>query len=95
MNSAYFQPKVLLMRDGPRDFQPIVLARVLREHGIGQTELARTVKQGDGRPLSRTSLSFLLNYGKWPTRTPKEGIQKQIVAQLKASGVAKEEIAAI
>jgi hypothetical protein len=44
---------------------PIACA-LLRTHGISHEELAQAVKQSSGKPLSRTALSFLMNYGEWP-----------------------------
>lgn len=87
------EPKIL-DKDGcgQRAFQPIRLGVVLREHGISHAKFVKSLKQKNGKPLSRTAFSFLLNYGDWPTWTPAALLKAQIEEQLRERGVAEAEI---
>lgn len=87
-------PKTLERHGGIREFKPILLGLVMRDYGIPQAEFAKEIKQKSGKPLSRTALSFLVNYGEWPTWTSPGAIKVQIESQLRAHGVSEEEIAA-
>jgi type II secretory pathway predicted ATPase ExeA len=90
------EPKVL-MKSGaqPREYAPIVLGSVMRKHGMSMVDLSKAVKQTNGRTISRTALSFLLNYDLWPAGTPRDSLRAQIEAQLRARGVRDAEISLI
>jgi hypothetical protein len=51
------------------------------------------VKQSSGKPLSRTALSFLMNYGEWPQKTIRALIRVQIEQYLRDHDVPAGEIA--
>jgi len=77
------------------DAMPLKLKEVLVRHGIAQPELAAAVRQATGRPMSRTSITQLVNWGYWLKGTPQADLQRQIEAFLAARGIATAEIAGI
>lgn len=78
--------------NGERAFKPIRLRALLVARSIAHADLAAAIRQSNGRALSRTALSFLMNYGDWPTTTPKELIRKQVERFLADHGVGVEEL---
>jgi type II secretory pathway predicted ATPase ExeA len=80
-------PKVLQRGSHVREFQPLRLKAILAEFGISSTACCKAVAQRNGKPLSRTALSFLLNYGEWPSHTPAEAIRAQVETLLTSRGV--------
>lgn len=74
---------------------PIRLKSVLLHHGISQDELAASIRQPTGRPLSRVALNILLNRGMWPATTDEQDIKSATVAMLRSRQVDEEEIATI
>lgn len=70
-----------------RPFRPIRLRELLVRHSISHQDLADAVKQANGKPMSRTALSFLVNYGEWPASTAKESIREQVERYLAGRGV--------
>ncbi|MBZ0250885.1 MAG: AAA family ATPase [Burkholderiales bacterium] len=87
-------PKTLQRGARVREFQPIRLKSILAEFGISSATCCRAIAQRNGKPLSRTALSFLLNYGEWPSHTPAEAIRSQIEALLAQYGVPPEMVEA-
>lgn len=80
-------PKTLQRGARVRDFRPIRLKAILAEFGIASAACCKAIAQRNGKRLSRTALSFLLNYGEWPSHTPAEAIRSQVEALLAAHGV--------
>lgn len=72
----------------PEGYMPLNLKGVLAQHGISQSEWARAIRQSNGRPLSASLTKRILNYGYWPTKTPRHSIEEQTVAFLRERGVA-------
>ena len=70
-----------------RPFRPIRLRELLVRYSITHQELADAVKQANGKPLSRSALSFLMNYAEWPASTPRESIREQVESYLAGRGV--------
>ncbi len=77
------------------DYMPLKLKGVLVRHGISQPALAEAIAQKNGVPMSKTSASFIVNWGMFPKSTPKEDIQRQAETLLRARGVPDEEIATV
>lgn len=66
---------------------PIHLKGVLASFGIRQDDVCANVIQTNGRPLSGTGISLIVNWDKWPQATPKADIQRQIENYLRSRGV--------
>jgi type II secretory pathway predicted ATPase ExeA len=77
------------------DYMPLKLKGVLVRNGITQPDLANAVLQSTGRPMSRTAVTQLINWGYWPKGTPQLDIKRQVEAFLVAKGIAAAEIADI
>ena len=99
MNAIAFEEPRTMNRDGykspARTFRPIRLRALLVARSISHDAIAAAVKQKNGRPLSRTALSFLMNYGDWPASTPKDAIRAQVERFLSANGAEPGELADI
>lgn len=65
------------------DYMPIKLKGLLIEHGIPQHELAAAVKFPNGRAVSRTTVSLLINWGYYPKGVDESCIREQIVAWMR------------
>lgn len=76
-------------------YMPLVLKGVLLRHGLTQLDWGAAVAQMNGRPLSETGSSLLLNRGHWPKTTPAESIRRQTEDWLLAQGVPREALADI
>ena len=72
------------------EYMAIRLKRVLLVHGLTQPAWAAAMRQSDGTPMSRSGASLLINWGRWPRRTPAEWIKKQTADWLTAQGVPVE-----
>lgn len=77
------------------DYMPLNLKGVMIQHRISQPVLAEAILQATGRPLSRTALSLLINWGYWPKGTSAEQIRPQVERYLTAHGVGADELATI
>lgn len=77
------------------DYMPLKLNGVLVRHGISQPDLAAAVLQATGRPMSRTAISLLINWGYWPKGTAEESVRAQIESFLVARGITGTELATI
>jgi type II secretory pathway predicted ATPase ExeA len=66
---------------------PLNLKGVMAAHGIRQSDMCAAVTQTNGRPLSITALSLILNWDTWPTATPRDDLQRQIEDYLRTRGV--------
>lgn len=75
------------------DYMPIKLKALLVARGITQPTLADAVKQTNGQPLSRSTLSLLINWGYWPKSTSAESIKQQVEAWLRDKKVPEVDIA--
>ncbi len=74
---------------------PIRLKTVLREHGIGQEELAECIRQPSGKPMSRVAINILLNRGVWPVTTAEADIRRITESMLRERQVPEEQISTI
>ena len=92
---ASIEPKTIVRHSQVRQFQPIRLKAVLADHSIAHEALAKAVLQKNGKPLSRSALSFLMNYGEWPTHTPAASIRVQVETFLAARCVDPAVIATV
>lgn len=72
---------------------PLKLKGVLARHAIKQSEWAEAVKQLDGRGLSATAATQILNWDWWPKQTPRHSIVEQTTAFLRDRGIGEEFIA--
>lgn len=88
--AATIKPKTITRHSQVREFQPIRLKAVLAQFEVPHQALARAVTQKSGKPLSRSALSFLMNYGEWPSHTPAESIRSQIEGFLLQAGVDRD-----
>lgn len=77
------------------DYMPLKLKGVLIRNGISQPALAQAVLQGNGKPLSSTAVSLLVNWGYWPKSTAPDSIRQQTEAFLHDRGVDDAAIAGI
>lgn len=77
------------------DYMPLKLKEVLISHGIAKTQMADHILQRGGRPMSRTAMSFLVNYGYFPKGTSEQDIKRQIEDYLAANGVRNDDFATI
>lgn len=69
------------------------LKALLERHRIAQAAWANAITQANGEPMSKTAGSFILLWGEWPRTTPRELIEDQTRAFLRARGVGANEIA--
>jgi type II secretory pathway predicted ATPase ExeA len=74
------------------DYMPLKLKGVMVRHGISQPALAAAILQTTGRPMSSTSMSFIVNWDYWPRSTPEADIRRQVESFLASHGVSPEEI---
>jgi hypothetical protein len=96
MSAIAFEQEPRTMTHGQeRAFHPIKLRALLARRSISHVDLAAAIKKKNGRPLSRTALSFLMNYGDWPMTTPAAAIKEQVEKYLAGRGVCVEELADI
>lgn len=79
----------------PNTHAPIRLGALLVKHGISQGELAESIRQPNGRPMSRVAMNMLINHGVWPVVTPREEIIRATVDLLRAAGIDEEDMADI
>lgn len=77
------------------DYMPLKLKEILVRHGISQPDLAAAVNQSTGRPISRTTASFIINYGYFPRGTPEAEVRRQVEVFLIERGVSSGDIASI
>jgi type II secretory pathway predicted ATPase ExeA len=75
-----------------RKYMPINLKWVLQRNGISQARWCREVKQMDGKPLSNSAGSDILNYNNFPKLTPMHSIKAQTEHLLRQAGASDEEI---
>lgn len=76
-------------------YMPLILKGVLAMHGLKQSELAKALRQHNGRAFSPASLSHLLNWNVWPKETPADTVRGQIERWLLDANVPREVIATI
>ena len=76
-------------------YMPLNLKWVLQRNGVSQAKFAAGVVQFDGKPLSASATSALLNFNVWPKLTPVHSIQKQTEKLLRDSGADDDEIAIV
>lgn len=76
-------------------YMPLELKGVFLRYGLKQPEWARAVIQSNGRPISLTSASLLINWGTWPKTTSEESIRSQTEFWLRGHGVAEADIAGV
>ena len=74
--------------------QPLLLKRLIAERGITVGQLIGGFIKGNGKPISRSAISLLMNHGRWPTLTPRADLAAHIEGQLRGLGVDDESIAA-
>lgn len=72
-------------------FMPLKLKTVLSRHGLSQTDLGEAILQMSGRSLDKTAMSLLINWDRWPSKTPRESIIQQARGWLLAHGVPEQE----
>jgi type II secretory pathway predicted ATPase ExeA len=90
MNAVAFEKEPQRVQErgnARRPYRPIRLRELLVRHSIPHADLAAAVKQANGKPMSRTALSFLMNYAEWPASTPPESIREQVERYLASRGV--------
>jgi type II secretory pathway predicted ATPase ExeA len=87
-------PKSIRRGSSTRQFQPIRLLGVLAEYAIPHKALAAALTRKNGQPMSRTALSFLVNYGEWPKHTPREELRERIERYLLHKGGVPREVVA-
>ncbi len=76
-------------------YMPLKLKGVLAGLGIRQTAWADSIKQSDGKKLSLSAATQIMNWDTWPKLTPKASIQQQTEALLRAHGADEVDIAMI
>lgn len=74
---------------------PIKLKDVLHQAGLSFSDLAGGVLQSTGRPISRTAISLLINWGYYPKGTSETAVKEQIEAFLRSRGIAEDAIATV
>jgi type II secretory pathway predicted ATPase ExeA len=77
------------------NFMPLKLKAVMAAHNVAGTVLCEQVLQMNGRHLSEPALNLLLNWGKWPAKTPQDSIRRQIETYLAGRGATDAELAEI
>lgn len=75
------------------EYMPIKLKGLLVEHGITQHEVAAAVRFPNGRAVSRTTVSLLINWGYYPKGVEESYIRDQLVAFLRARQFDEADIA--
>lgn len=80
-------------------YMPLKLKGVLARAGIRQNEWASSIKQEgrgvDGKPLSLSAATQIMNWGVWPKLTTEESIKRQTVELLRSRDVDELDIAHI
>lgn len=80
-------------------YMPLKLKGVLARLGIRQAKWAASIIQEgrgvEGRPLSLSASTQIMNWGTWPKLTPKESIQRQTEQLLRDHGVDEVDIATV
>lgn len=76
-------------------YMPINLKKVLQRAGVQQGKWCEAVKQFDGKPLSGSAANQILNWGKWPIKTPAHSIRQQTEAFLREAHVSEADIATV
>lgn len=80
-------------------YMPLKLKGVLARLGIRQSKWAASIKQEgrgvEGRPLSLSAATQIMNWGTWPKLTSKESIQRQTEQLLRDRGVDEVDIATV
>jgi type II secretory pathway predicted ATPase ExeA len=71
---------------------PINLKWVLQRNGISQAKWCREVKQMDGKALSNSAGSDILNYNNFPKLTPEHSIKAQTEKLLRDAGANEADI---
>lgn len=78
---------------------PLKLKGLLIKLGLRQTEWAASIKQKgrgvEGKSLSLSASTQIMNWGTWPKLTPKADIQRQTEQMLRERGASEAEIATI
>lgn len=74
---------------------PLILKRVILQRGISQRALAQAVPQANGRPLSGTAMTQIINYGSYPRGTPTAVIRGHVEQYLREHGAGDDELAGI
>ena len=74
---------------------PIKLKDVLHKAGLSISDLAGGVAQSTGRPMSRTALSLLINWGYYPKGTTEESVRGQIEDFLRKRAIPESAIATV
>jgi type II secretory pathway predicted ATPase ExeA len=77
----------------PSHARAIRLKRILTQHHILPSALAKGITQRSGKPLSKSAMSLMLARGVMPARTPPADIKAQVEAHLRAAGVPEADIA--
>jgi type II secretory pathway predicted ATPase ExeA len=76
-------------------FMPLKLKAVMAQHHVTGVALCSEVLQMNGTRLSEPALNLLLNWGKWPAKTPQDSIRRQIETALAKREVPEAQIATI
>jgi len=80
-------------------YMPLKLKGVLARLGIRQNEWANTIKQEgrgvEGKPLSLSAATQIMNWGTWPKLTSMESIKRQTVEMLRRHDVDELDIAQV
>lgn len=80
-------------------YMPLKLKGVLARLGIRQSKWAASITQEgrgvEGRPLSLSAATQIMNWGTWPKLTSKESIQRQTEQLLRDRGVDEVDIAEV
>lgn len=76
-------------------YMPLQLKKTLIDHGISQVDWCSAIRQHNGKPISRTVGTRLLNFDWWPKRSTPEVIKEQTKKLLESHGVSSKEIARI
>jgi type II secretory pathway predicted ATPase ExeA len=76
-------------------YMPIHLKGVLARVGLTQEQWARAIVQKNGRWLSKTAATQILNWNVWPTKTSIENIKRQTEQLLRRHNVPATQIDAI
>lgn len=74
---------------------PIKLKDVLHKAGLSISDLAGSVAQTTGRPMSRTALSLLINWGYYPKGTAEDSVRRQIEDFLRKHAIPESAIATV
>ena len=74
------------------DYMPLKLKAVMHHAGLTNAALADSVMQSTGRPISRTAISLLINWGYYPKGTAEDDIRRQVEAFLIKHGVPADQL---